>query len=175
MMKRLLVLLLLLNVACVDDRDLSVDDVVLNPEYRLNFVNFEFTANTLNQGNQSEPDQISDLAEVDFLREDINVDHLETVSFEVATQNGLDQPLSINFQFADIDGNVVYEFNRTIAARSNDVPNNEAFTINLNDQQVDAITDAFNLQATFVQPDENDQSGSFSLTSIVHFSYRYTP
>ena len=112
---------------------------------------------------------------MDFLREDINVDHLETVSFEVATQNGLDQPLSINFQFADIDGNVVYEFNRTIAARSNGVPNNEAFTIDLNDQQVDAITDAFNLQATFTQPDENDQSGSFSLTSIVHFSYRYTP
>ena len=45
-MKRLLVFFLLINVACIDDRDLSVDDVVLNPEYRLNFVNFEFTANT---------------------------------------------------------------------------------------------------------------------------------
>ena len=174
-MKRLLAFFLLLNVACVDDRDVSLDDVVVNPEYRLNFVNFELTANTLNQGNLSEPDQITDFAEVDFLREDINVDYLETVSFEVATQNGLDQPVNINFQFADIEENLVYEFNRTIAARSSDGPTYETFTIDLNAQEVNAITDAFDLQATFNQPDENDQSGSFSLTSIVHFSYRYTP
>lgn len=174
-MRRLLVLFVFLNVSCVDDRDLSVDEVVLEPEYRLNFVNFEFTANAINQGNLSEPAQITDFAEVDFLREDINVDYLETVSFEVATQNGLDQPLNIYFQFSDINENVVYEYSRTIAARSNDGPNNEVFTIDLNAQQVDAITDAFNLQATFSQPDANDQSGSFSLASIVHFSYRYTP
>ena len=174
-MKKLLVLFILFFYSCVDDRDFSTDDVVVNPEYRLNFVNFQFNANSLNQGNLSDENEIADFAEVDFLREDINVDYLETVSFQIYVKNSINQPIEINFDFFNPQDEIVYEYTKNIEGGSLNEPFTEEFTIDLSADEVTAITEAFTLQATFTQPQENDQQGKFSLQSIVEFSYKFTP
>jgi len=173
-MKKLLVLFIFIFYSCVDDRDFSTDDVVVTPEYRLNFVNFQFNANAINQGNLSTENQMADFAEVDFLREDINVDYLETVSFQVYIENSINQPLEINFKFFNPQDEIVYEYTRNIDSGETDVPFTEEFTIDLSADEVAAITEAFTLQANFSQPQENNQQGEFSLQSTVEFSYKFT-
>ena len=174
-MRKLLVLIILISYSCVDDRDFTTDDIVVNPEYRLNFVNFQFNANSLNQGNLSDENQIADFAEVDFLREDINVDYLETVSFQVYVESSIGQPIDIDLEFLNPEDEIIYEYTKNIEGGSLSDLTTEEFTIDLSADEVTAITDALTLQATFTQPQENDQQGKFSLRSIVEFSYKFTP
>ena len=171
-MRKLLVLFLLICYSCVDDRDFSTDDLVVNPEYSLNFVDFQFNANAINQGNLSDQNEITDFAEVDFLRDDINVDYLETVSFQVFVENSINQPININFNFFNPQDEIVFEYTKSIEAGSPNNPFTEQFIIDLNVEEVTSITEAFILQASFTQPQENDQQGEFSLQSIVEFSYK---
>ena len=174
-MKKLLVLFFFICYSCVDDRDFSTENLEVNPEYQLNFVNFQFDADSLNQGNLSDENQIADFAEVDFLREDVNVDYLETVSFQVYVESSIGQPINIKLEFLDPEDEIVYEYTKNIQSGALSDPTKEEFTIDLDADEVKAITDALTLQAFFTQPQENDQQGKFSLRSTVEFSYKLTP
>ena len=168
-----LFLLIVILYSCVDNRELSTEDSIVNPEYQLNFINLRLSAREFNSGNFSVPDQIKDTTEIDFLRKDINTDYLETVSFQIYAENTINQPIEIDFKFFNPDDEVVYRYTKTINSLAN-AAYKEEFLVDLTTSEVIDIKNAVYLETIFVQQEQNDLEGEFLLRSVVQFSYKYT-
>lgn len=166
-------------ISCIDDRDVDFSGIEANPTFEANFVHFDFSAEDINEGNSESINQYSDATEIDFFEQDINLDYLEDLTFQMNVESTINSELKIDLEFIDEDeGEDValrrIESARTIRPGYSFNPNYEIIEFNLSDEDIMDVIQSDYVIITVSQESEATNNGKFELKSLARFSYLYT-
>ncbi|MFN2261528.1 MAG: hypothetical protein ABR595_05645 [Psychroflexus sp.] len=164
-------------LSCIDDREVDFSGIEANPTYEANFVHFDFSAEDINEGNAESKNKYSDATEIDFFEQDINLDYLESLTFQMNVENTINSELKVDLQFIDKEDDVAFrtiESARTIQPGYSFNPNYEIVEFNLTDDEITDVIQSDFVIITVSQESEATNGGTFELKSLARFSYLYT-
>ncbi|WP_127845585.1 hypothetical protein [Psychroflexus aestuariivivens] len=164
-------------ISCVDDRDVDFSGIEANPTYEANFVDFNFSAEDINNGNSESGNVYSDATEIDFFEQDINLDHLESLSFQMNVESTINSELKIDLQFVNQEEEIAFrriESTRTIRPGYGFSPNYEIVEFNLTETEIMDVIQSDHVIISVSQESEATNNGTFELKSLARFSYLYT-
>lgn len=170
-----LVIACVVFLSCTDDRILENDDFQIAPTFEANVFQTEYTAELINNGNDSllGPNVIRDFIDVDFFNEQVNDDYLETLVFKFRAENTINRDQILEFVFFD-DMNVeTFRITQTIDAGNASSPTLR-FSVNLDSSEIDAITSSIQAEISISQPSTASVPGNMQLECILKAGYLYT-
>ena len=147
-------------LSCIDDREVDFSGI-----------------EDINEGNSESINQYSDATEIDFFEQDINLDYLEDLTFQMNVESTINSELKIDLQFVDEDEDVAFrriESARTIRPGYSFNPNYEIVEFDLSEADISDVIQSDYVIITVSQESKATNNGKFELKSLARFSYLYT-
>lgn len=163
----------LIFFSCTDDRSLETEDFEASPVFETNVFQTQYTAQLINAGNESNPNQIRDFIDINIFNESFN-DDLVSLEFEFRAENSIDREQTMDFIFFDSNDVETYRITLPIAAGTVGSPNIENFTVVLDPLEIDKITTSVRAEIFVEQPTAASNSGDMRLDCIVEAGYLFT-
>lgn len=170
------IIICLFFLSCTDDRPLDTDDFEAKPSFETNVFQTQYSAESINIGNDSipVPNTIHDFIDVDFLNSQFNADYLESLKFTVLAENSINQRQTLDFVFFDVNDVETFRVTEPIPAGSIGNPTLKEFFVDLNPQEIEIITSSVRAEFFINQPSQATNSGTMQLECIVEGGYLFT-